>query len=183
MRYFSQVCISYTNIKHCVLSAYVCSHSYYNWHQVLTVLCTWFVFLGWLMQIFPPMIDIDVKHVSAILYYNGIFSLAAVRRFYFSKVYQYLFSVIFSIHPQKNVSASPARSKIHFYFIIFSPLSSVKIPKYVRGNHWHFVNFDHSILDTDTQHIHNQAYQHQQKRRTFFPITIMQYFDCYIVVL
>ena len=73
----------YISILHenCLSSGYIFPSVIITDTKSLLYLCTWFIFLVWLLKSFTPIIDIDVKHVFPILNFIGIFSLAAIRHF------------------------------------------------------------------------------------------------------
>ena len=135
MRSFYQVCMSYSIIKHCDPSNYICSQSYYNWHQVLNLFMYMIHNLGVITVEFSSDYIIDIKHVSLILHGREMFYLAVIKNFY--TFCQYLLVVVFSIHSQTSFSDSPAKPTIHF-LLLFFPITPSYLPKYRRGNTWYF---------------------------------------------
>ena len=113
----SQVRCFHSVIKNGVPYPYTPPRVIIKYNKSLLSLLTRFIFLGLLLKSLPPMTAKEVKHVSPILYFDGIIYFAVVS-FCFN-IDQYLFATTFSILPQKNVSAWPAKSKTHFSFTIF----------------------------------------------------------------
>ena len=107
------------------------------------------------------MISIDTKHVTPIMNFVNVSDLASVWKSF--KDFLCLFSVISSIQPQPFVLASLHKSNTNLSFIVLSPLLPPKSPNMDVVTIDTFLNVDNKIVDTETDHIHEQSYQNQKK--------------------
>ena len=121
-----QVCHFYSVIKHCVSCTDISFHIYYYRHQVISIFINMIHISGLITVEFSFNDRYGRKNGVPILHCDGVFDFAALRQSF--KVFQYLFAVIISIHPQTIFSASPTKCNTHFYFINFSLLSPQNPP-------------------------------------------------------
>ena len=104
----------------------------------LLSLCTWLIFFACLVYKLPPIIANDVKHVSPILHYFGIFSFAL--SIILANACQYFIVGMTIIETIINVSTNLAYAWIHGLCKNWWPFSLEWIPTYGRGNIWFFLN-------------------------------------------
>ena len=126
----------------------------------LLSLCTRFRYFRCFTNKTPPIVSNDVKHVSPILHFLGIFYFAVSINV--PKFCQYFIVLMLLIEIITYVSTDCANAIIHFYFKNWWLFSPEYLPIYGRGNIWYlFLIYFHKTGDIVKHFKHVPTLIHQ----------------------